>query len=190
MFTNERATLSNGSLANSRIINSSRSPHAFLFNLMKFHIDVPYEKLQIFHAAIETYLRNRPREWLRLVRFCATKVEADKGYIEYIVVVQHREAWTSWNGLRLSQAHLVTFSLELQKELDIRFTQPPLPVDLTIMQPGNNGMDPASILNSVGGMARGVGEDQFPDHQDTMGIAPDLKSLQSRFAPAKSSFSR
>jgi hypothetical protein len=153
--------------------------------LLKFHIDVPYEKLEKFHAAIETYLKNRPREWLRLVRFCATSVEADRGFIEFVVAAQHREGWTSWNALRLSQAHLATFSLELSKELDIRFKQPPLPVDLSIVQAGNNTVDPTSILNSVGGMAGRGGVDQFPSYQDqaTMGISPDLESLQARFAP-------
>lgn len=42
IYTQERATMSNGSLANSRIINSSRSSAANLFVLIKFPIDVPY----------------------------------------------------------------------------------------------------------------------------------------------------
>jgi hypothetical protein len=185
MFTNERATLSNGSLANSRIINSSRSPQAYLYILLKFPIDVPYEKLEIFHTALEKYFRSRPREWLSLIRFCATSVEADRGYVEYIVVGQHREGWTSWNALRLSQAHLATFSLELSKKLDIRFKQPPLPVDLSIMQSGN-AMDRASILNPVGGVPGGGGLDQFPGNQADIGFSPDLASLQARFAPVPS----
>jgi hypothetical protein len=185
MFTNERATLSNGSLANSRIINSSRSPQAYLYILLKFHIDVPYEKLEIFHAALEKYFRNLPREWLSLVSFRATSVEADRGYIEYIVVGQHREGWTSWGALRLSQAHLATFSLELSKKLDIRFKQPPLPIDLSIMQSGN-AVDPASILNPVGGVPGGGGQNQFPENEVNMGFSPDLASLQARFAPIPS----
>jgi hypothetical protein len=186
LHTNERATLSNGSLANSRIINSSRSPQAYLYILLKFHIDAPYEKLEIFHTAIEKYFRSRPREWLSLIRFCATRVEADLGYVEYIVAAQHREGWTSWNALRLSQARLATFSLELSKKLDIRFKQPPLPVDLSIMQPGN-AVDPASILNPVGGVPGGGGLNQFPGNQEApMGFSPDLASLQARFAPVPS----
>jgi hypothetical protein len=157
-----------------------------LYILLKFHIDVPYEKLEIFHTAIEKYFRSRPREWLSLVRFCATSVEADRGYIEYIVVGQHREGWTSWSALRLSQAHLATFSLELSKKLDIRFKQPALPVDLSIMQPGNTAV-PTSILNPVSGVPGGGGLDQFPGNKATMGFSPDLASLQARFAPVPSS---
>jgi hypothetical protein len=184
-FTNERATLSNGSLANSRIINSSRSLQAYLYILLKFPIDVPYEKLEIFHTAIEKYLLSRPREWLSLIRFCATRVEADGGFVEYIVAAQHREGWTSWTALKVSVAHLATFSLELSKKLDIRFKQPPLPVDLSFMQPGN-AMDPASILKPGGGVPEGVGQNQFPGNQATMGFSPDLASLQAKFAPVPS----
>jgi hypothetical protein len=173
MFTNERATLSNGSLANSRIINSSRSPQAYLYILLKFHVDVSYEQMETFHTALEKYFRNRPREWLSLVSFRATSVEADRGYIEYIVVGQHRESWINWSALRVSQSHLAIFSLELSKKLDIRFKQPALPVDL-------------SVLNPAGGVPGGGGLDQFPGNQATMGFSPDLASLQARFAPVKS----
>jgi small-conductance mechanosensitive channel len=89
-WTNERATLSNGSLANSRIINMARSPQAYLYVYLKFGVDVPYSKLQIFHSALEQFIRDRPREWLSLCDFRTTRVEADLGYIEYIIVLQVR----------------------------------------------------------------------------------------------------
>jgi small-conductance mechanosensitive channel len=39
VWTNERATLSNGSLASSRIINAARSPQAYLYVYLKFSVD-------------------------------------------------------------------------------------------------------------------------------------------------------
>jgi len=48
----EIATLSNGAMADSRIINSTRSTNASLYNLVKFPIDVPYSKLKIFHSSL------------------------------------------------------------------------------------------------------------------------------------------
>jgi hypothetical protein len=55
------ASLSNGSLANSRIINAARSPQAQFFIYLKFPIDTPYEKILIFKSAVEEYLKARPR---------------------------------------------------------------------------------------------------------------------------------
>ena len=86
--TQERCSLSNGSLANSRIINAARSPQAQFHLFLKFHIDEPYEKILIFKSAIEEYMRARPREWLALNGFRAHRVVADQGYVEYIIVIQ------------------------------------------------------------------------------------------------------
>jgi hypothetical protein len=77
--TNERATISNGSLAKSRIINGGRSPKAVLYFLLKFGLDVPYERIEVFKSAVEKFVKARPREWLSLLGFRATRVEADQG---------------------------------------------------------------------------------------------------------------
>lgn len=59
--TNEVATYTNSSLAASRIINAARSPNASLLFFLKFPIDTPYEKLQVFKASIEKFIKARPR---------------------------------------------------------------------------------------------------------------------------------
>lgn len=183
MFTNERATLSNGSLANSRIINVTRSQQAQLYILFKFPIDAPYEKLEVFHSAVERYVRNRPREWLAMGSFRATGVHADKGYIEYIVTGQHRESWSNWGALMLSKAQLMSFCLELSKKLGMTYRSPALPVDLNVVQAGSLA-NAVSLLNQ-GSAPPGSGMDNddqanFPG----MDMSPDLASLQARFAPA------
>jgi hypothetical protein len=90
--TNERATLSNGAMAASRIINATRSPKALLYVYLKFGIEVPYEKIQIFQESLTRFVKARPREWLNLSGFRATNIQADQGYIEYVVVLQHRDS--------------------------------------------------------------------------------------------------
>jgi len=60
--TNEVATISNGSLALSRIINAARSPKASMIFFLKFPIDTPYEKLQVFRSALEKFVKHRPRD--------------------------------------------------------------------------------------------------------------------------------
>lgn len=60
--TNEVATYSNGSLASSRIINHARSPKAALSFTLKFPIDTQYSQFRVFEAAVEKFVKNRPRE--------------------------------------------------------------------------------------------------------------------------------
>lgn len=80
LFSGERATVNNGSLANCRVINSTESKNAWLYIFLKFPVSVSFEKLQIFHQALEQFFKNRPREWLNFTQFRATRVEADQGF--------------------------------------------------------------------------------------------------------------
>ena len=88
LATMERASLSNGALASSRIINWARSPTARFHIFLNFPIDTSYEKLVLFKKAVEEYLKARPREWLALNGFRANRIFADKGYMEHLVIVQ------------------------------------------------------------------------------------------------------
>jgi len=65
--TNEVCTYSNFSLAATRIINAARSPKANLNFLLKFQIDTPYAKLQLFKSAIEKFIKARPRDVSTLI---------------------------------------------------------------------------------------------------------------------------
>jgi small-conductance mechanosensitive channel len=78
-LSNEVATISNGALAKTRIINAARSPKAQVFVYLKFSIDIPYEKVKIFHTVIKEFVRDHPREWIQLCAFRALTVEADEG---------------------------------------------------------------------------------------------------------------
>ncbi|CAB9510911.1 Mechanosensitive ion channel protein [Seminavis robusta] len=130
--TNERATVSNGTLASSRIINAARSPNAVLYVNLKFGIDVPYQKIEIFQSAVEVFVKARPREWLGFLGFRASSISVDRGFIEYKVVVQHREAWQSVISILTSKAKLTSYCLEVAKKLQMRYVSPPLPVDLNV----------------------------------------------------------
>lgn len=130
--TNEVATYSNGSLASSRIINAARSPQAVLHFLMKFPINTSYAKLKLFRTTIEKFVKDRPRQWLSFAAFRATRVEADEGFVEYIVVGQHREPWQNMGALLTSKAELASFALELSKLMGLRYIAPALPVDLSV----------------------------------------------------------
>lgn len=126
--TNEKATVSNGTLAKSRIINGARSHKAIVGLPLKFGLEVSYDKIEVFRSAVEKFVKARPREWLSLNAIRAGRVEADLGYIEYIVVVQHRQAWQNATAILASKHSLHCFMLELVKKLDLRYKQPALPI--------------------------------------------------------------
>lgn len=128
--TNEMATIANWSLAKSRIINGTRSPKAIMTVTMRFGLDVPYRKLEIFKSTVEKFIKARPREWLAIIGFRANKIESDLGYIEYGIVLQHRESWANIGMLLDSKHTLHCFCLELVRKLDMRYKSPALPVDL------------------------------------------------------------
>jgi hypothetical protein len=151
------------------------SPQAYLYITLKFPVDVHYDKVLLFHSAIEQFLKNRPREWLSFLDFRALQVDASKGFIEYMVAVQHRHSWYDWGTIMLSKSHLIHFSMELSKKLDIWYKTPPLPVNLSVIgQPATLpfNMDAASPGSAVNADVIG-----------STGLAPDLSSLQAMFAP-------
>jgi hypothetical protein len=129
--TNEVATYSNGSIAQLRIINANRSPKGIISVLIKFGLETPFNKVTVFRAAVENFIKARPREWIALSGFRATRVEADFGYVEYKIIAQHREKWQNIGAILQSKADLSSFILEVTKKLDMRYESPPMPVNLS-----------------------------------------------------------
>jgi Mechanosensitive ion channel len=130
--TSERATVPNGVLARSRIINGARSPNAILYVTMRFAFDTPYSKVKRFRHAVDSFVRSRPREWLGLLSFRVGSIEANLGYIEYLIAIKHRESWQHIVPILNSSNTIHAFCLELAKELAMRYISPALPVDLTL----------------------------------------------------------
>lgn len=143
--TNERCTINNGAMANLRVINANRSPHAQVFVHIKFAVDTPYEKIMVFKSAVEAYLKDRPREWLSFVGFRPTEVAVDKSYINYVIIAQHRNSWQGISGVLESKGKLVTYCMEVAKQLEMRYSSPPLPINLQIMDPGNHEVTPKNL---------------------------------------------
>mmetsp|Transcript_12012 Transcript_12012/g.19295 ORF Transcript_12012/g.19295 Transcript_12012/m.19295 type:complete len:1206 (-) Transcript_12012:575-4192(-) len=128
--TSERATISNGMLAKSRIINGARSPNAIVYVVMRFGIETPYRKIEVFKSAVERFVHARPREWSSLLGFRVSRIEADQGFIEYTAALMHRERWQNIVPILNSRNTMHAYCLELAKKLDMRYKNPPLPVDL------------------------------------------------------------
>jgi len=94
----------------------------------KFGCDIPYDKVQLFKSTVESFVKARPREWMQLVAFRATRVEADLGFIEYVVVLMHREKWQNIGTILNSKAVVSSFALEVTRKLNMKYIQPPVPL--------------------------------------------------------------
>ncbi|GFH58160.1 hypothetical protein CTEN210_14636 [Chaetoceros tenuissimus] len=163
--TNEVATYSNSSLSHCRIINAARSPKAVTYVYLKFGIDVPYSKVMIFKDVVEKFVKERPREFIKINGFRAVGVEADLGYIKYVICLQHVESWQNIGEVLNAKASVASFCLEVQKKMDMRYVAPPMPVDLSIVGTHKEMMSEfenimGRDLNSTGSpLTRGDGEE-------------------------------
>ena len=128
--TREVATFSNGSLAGSRIVNLKRSEKPNVYLYFKFGVDVTTEQVALFRKRITEYIKARPREWIRLNAIRCTRVVVDAGFMEYVVIAQHREAWQNVPAIRQSKSDVFTFGLETQKQLDMKYKAPRVPIDI------------------------------------------------------------
>jgi hypothetical protein len=59
----------------------ARSPKATVYIHLKFATTVPYERIEIFEAALREFVKCRPREWANFSGFRATQVMAELNYI-------------------------------------------------------------------------------------------------------------
>jgi hypothetical protein len=168
--TNERATVSNGTLAKSRIINCGRSPNAVIFFTLKFGVEVPYQQIEIVRAAVDKFVKARPQQFSSLLGFRATAIQAELGYIEYCVVLMHREGWQNKAAILKSKAVIQQFCLELQKKLGIGYTLPHRPVDLTFSKPDVRKLPPQTInaneANDDGPVTPNVASPTFGNSKD------------------------
>jgi len=150
--TNEVATIANSSLASCRIVNAARSQNAIIYIKLKFGVNAPYAKIQLFKEAVISFIKVRPRTWVKCCAIRTSRVEADLGFVEYTLVLMHRDSWQHISPILGNKGEVMSFCLEVQKQLGMRYIAPPTPVDLTMKNPqllsslmqGTAGINPAS----------------------------------------------
>lgn len=57
----EVATMSNGSLSKTRIVNMNRSQRALVTLYLKFGVDTPLEKVESLRRLVDAYVKERPQ---------------------------------------------------------------------------------------------------------------------------------
>lgn len=147
---------------------------------------MPYEKVKIFHEALENFVRNRPREWIGLSSFRAAEVNANLAYIEYMVCIDHRESWAYWTQVKTSQSDLMGFGVELAKKLDIVYKQPTLPIDLNLTHQQSQEILAQMAPGSPTPLAAPDGAVRPSGHKPS--LSRDFQSLAAQFphrAPVK-----
>lgn len=99
-----------------------------------------------FGKAVEQFVKDRPREWLAFNAFRLSDVQLDRGFIEYKVIMQHREPWQQIGALMTSKAAVQLFAYELSKELKIGYENPAMPIILTSRGDGDKGKNTNKLI--------------------------------------------
>mmetsp|Transcript_4865 Transcript_4865/g.7570 ORF Transcript_4865/g.7570 Transcript_4865/m.7570 type:complete len:130 (-) Transcript_4865:246-635(-) len=88
------------------------------------------ETVEIFKNELFEYIKARPREWIRPLAFRMNVISADLGYVEYFVLLNHRESWQQMGALKNSLSDVQQFCFELSASLGMGFESPPLPIQM------------------------------------------------------------
>ena len=92
---------------------------------VKFGVDVPLSKIELFKSAVRKFIEERPQEFCRTVGFRLTRVEVDLDFVEYVVVARSRRSWAERTAVLESKRTVASFCLEVQKKLNVRYASPP-----------------------------------------------------------------
>uniref|UniRef100_A0A7S4AWZ7 EF-hand domain-containing protein n=1 Tax=Pseudo-nitzschia australis TaxID=44445 RepID=A0A7S4AWZ7_9STRA len=147
--TQEYATYSNGAISKSRIINCARSPRAQLNILMKFGINISHTTIEEFRLELKDYIKSKPREWLAFNAFWLTNIEADLGFVEYKILIQHRDSWQNTAGLTTALADVRQFAVNLSKQKGMQYQSPPLPVEMRMVPSTSGGSVADGLAQSL-----------------------------------------
>lgn len=74
-------------------------------------------------------------------------VYAKENYMEYLIVIQHREAWQEVGQVLDSKANLTSYCQEVARQLDMEYQAPQVPVHLT--QETTPSSDRSSAVDEV-----------------------------------------
>ena len=90
--TNEVSTVTNGSIANQRIVNHARSVKALVNLTLPMRIDATNDQVSMVQSAIEQYIQDN-RSWASLVSFRIKEVDSGNSLLVYSAKIQHVKSW-------------------------------------------------------------------------------------------------
>jgi hypothetical protein len=124
--SNEVATVSNGTISGSRIVNCNRSPNAVVVFDILLHISlIEDEKAQTYVSAVEQFVQEHPRIWECVVFFRYEKFDADNEQVFTRMAVRHRNSWQDAGRILRDKGELSKFIYELGRSMSVNFESPP-----------------------------------------------------------------
>jgi hypothetical protein len=85
-------------------------------------MSTPKEKINLFRKAVQTFVFDRPQEFVKWLSFRGHEVDNDSGFVGYALTVKSRNSWQRRSAVLESKADLACFCSEVQRKLGIHFT--------------------------------------------------------------------
>lgn len=138
---NEIATVSNGSLAASRIINCARSNSAMVNLYLKLHIHMHVgTNTQYFREGIEAYIQDNPNCWESIVIFTCEDINSTDEWVLYRLGIRSRHSWQNAVRVMQEKGRLHRYTMELADRLGVKYH---VPNPRQVMYYGGNLVDGA-----------------------------------------------
>jgi hypothetical protein len=123
--TNEVASFSNGSIANSRITNCARSKNATIAIPMTFHISCHEgNAIEEYRRGIEEYIQEHPNIWDSVFFFRCEDIDPNNEFVTYRVAIRSRFSWQVSNKVIHFQGEFHRFLVALAYKLRIKYDTP------------------------------------------------------------------
>ena len=124
--TNEIATVSNSSLAYSRITNCNRSEKATVAIPLYFHISchAGTGTIQMFREGVEEYIRENPNTWDSIFLFRCEDIDPNNEVVTYKLSVRSSRTWQASNKVLRHRGELHQFAIALSFKLHINYDEP------------------------------------------------------------------
>lgn len=123
---NELATVSNGSIASTRITNCARSKNAVVVIALKLHISVQNGlNLEKFKDGLENYVSDNPAIWDMLIFLRCDDIDSDNEFVMCRLAVRSRHSWQVAARILEDRGRLFQFCTELSKEMEVNYDSPP-----------------------------------------------------------------
>lgn len=122
---NEVATVSNGSIASTRITNCARSKNAVVVIPLKLHISIQNDmNLERFKEGLENYVSDNPAIWDMLIFLRCDDIDSDNEFVMCRLAVRSRHSWQVAARILADRGRMFQFCSDLAKKLKVNFDSP------------------------------------------------------------------